>query len=172
MNSGQTAKVTRPQLSDLLSSELASIEFIAGTDESLFTVLEESPAVVALRAALGSGEVSELEIRKFTATLLRDFRSGELFEHDLILAALATTLSKNWNTPFAEEYIIDLAKLKSPEFRRSTAVARIAAKRLFDSTDTISRTYKPIADRSGEETWTLLPPSREECSDQVEEFTI
>lgn len=172
MNSGQTAKVNRPQLNRLLSSELASIEFIAGTDESLFAALAETRAVVALRDALGTGEISESEIREFTNTLLKDFRPGELFEHDLVLAALATTLSKHWNTPFAEEFIIDLAKLNSPEFRRSTAVARIAAEKLFESTETISRTYKPIDDRFATETWQLLPSSREECSDQLEEFTL
>ncbi len=172
MNSGPTAKANRLRLNRLLSSELASIEFISGTDESLFDALAESGAVIALRDALGTGEISESEIREFTDALLKDFRPGELFEHDLVLAALAVTLSKNWNTPFAEEFVIDLAKLRNIELRRSAGVARIAAQKLFKTTETISRTYKPIGARFGKDTWTLLPSSREECSDELMEFTL
>ena len=102
MNSGQTAKVIRPQLNRLLSSELESVEFIAGTDESLFAALAASGPVRELRDALGTGEISEAEIREFTNTLLKDFRPGHLFKHDVALAALATALSLNWNTSFAE----------------------------------------------------------------------
>ena len=130
--------ILRQPLSLLFSSEFDSLGFIAGNDESLFAALNGSPVVGELRAALGSGSVSENEIRRFTEQLMQDFRPGELFTHDLILAGLAVVLSRNWNTPFAEEFILDLARLKNPELRRSIAIARLAATNLVKCTDTIS----------------------------------
>lgn len=125
-----------------------------------------------MRKALGTGEVLEKEIRDFANCLLRDFRPGVLFEHDIALAAVAVALSRDWNTPFAEEYIIDLAKLKNPEMRRSIAIARIAARRLYQSTDTLSRSFRPSDSLEAIGTWQLIHPGREDCSDQLEEFIL
>lgn len=164
--------ILRQPFNLLFSSEFDSLGFIAGNDESLFAALNEHPAVNKLREALGSGSVSENEIRQFAEQLMQEFRPGELFTHDLILAALAIVLSRNWNTPFAEEFILDLAKLKNPELRRSIAIARLSAKNVVECTDTISRTYQPVHEQLPANEWRLLPTPREECFDQVEEFNL
>jgi len=145
---------------------------MAGSDDALYELLSQAKQVRALRAGLGTGELLEKEVREFTYRLLRDFRSGVLFEHDIALAALAVALSRDWNTPFAEEYIIDLAKLKNPEMRRSIAIARLAARRLYKSTDTLSRSFGSADNIEAIGNWHLIHPGREECSDQLAEFIL
>lgn len=172
MNTGQIVNTSHPRLRKLLSSGLDHRTHLAGSNEALYSLLSHSPEVRELRAALGTGEILESEIREFTAALLGDFRPGVLFAHDIILAAFAVALSREWNTPFAEEYIIDLAKLKNPEFRRSVPVARLAARRLYGTTDTLSRSFRATASLGAIEPWRLIHPGREECSDQRIEFTL
>ena len=172
MSTGQIDNTIHPQLRGLLSSALDFRAHIAGSNEALYAFLSQAQEVLDLRRALGSGEVLEKEIRDFTNRLLRDFRPNVLFEHDIALAALAVALSRDWNTPFAEEYIIDLAKLRNPEFRRSIAVARLAARRLYQNTDTLSRSFRSVDSFGEMGTWQLVQPSREECSDQLEEFIL
>lgn len=172
MSTGRTDGTIHPLLRGLSSSDLDGRASIAGTHEALYAILTRSREVLDLRRALGTGEVVEEELRDFANRLLLDFRPGVGFEHDTALAALAVALSRDWNTPFAEEYVIDLAKLRNPEFRRSIAVARLAAKRLYRRADTLSRDFRSSDDFPRMEHWRIVHPGREECSDRLEAYTL
>ncbi len=171
MNSGQTGKVSHKTLQGLLSSDLDVQASLAGSSAALYGMLASSPSVRELRRALNSGEVLENEIREFTNVLLSSFCAGVLFEHDVVLAAIAVALCR-WNTEFAEEFIIDLARLQNPEFRRSITVARIAAEHLYEKSETIYRNFRESVVAQPNDSWTMISPGREECADQIEEFTF
>lgn len=108
--------------------QLTSEHFIAsvGTISSvagLRRYLARSPFIKAIREALSSGEISEERVRRFSNHLLRDFRPGELFAHELALAAIAVALEGR-RTEFAEEFLLDLARLSIAEMPWSSPIAR------------------------------------------------
>lgn len=172
MSFGQTEKGMHPLLKGLFSSEFQSLALIAGSDQAFYAALLKSPVVNEIREGLFSGQLGEHEIRLFVEQLLLDFDPKELFAHDSILAALAVALSSKWNTPFAEEFIIDLARLSNPSFRRSIAVARMASKRLFGGTETTTRSYAIRWTVHPSRAWRLLPPQRDECIDHRGQFHL
>jgi hypothetical protein len=113
---------TQP-LEDLKSdSFIESVAFVA-TAPALHRLLRRAAQVRRTREALNSGALSEKQIRTFVSTLMNDFRHGEAFEHDLALAALAVALERR-ETPFAEEFLGDLARLETTEMSMSIRVAR------------------------------------------------
>jgi hypothetical protein len=90
-------------------------------------VLQDSPDVQRLERALRYGQVTSQEISEFVEQILKEFRRGELFRHDIALAALAVAM-EHWNNPFAEDFLIDLARTQRPEFRASFRIARESLK--------------------------------------------
>jgi hypothetical protein len=102
-------------------------------------ILQRSSEVRRLAIALRYGEITENDVRKFTAQLLKEFRSGEVFRHDIALGALAVAM-EHWEHNFAEEYLIDLARLQRPEFRASFRVARECLKARYEFPKTEIRT--------------------------------
>ena len=90
-------------------------------------VLQQSPEVRRLGAALRYGQVTGEAVRAFVDQLLSEYRPGELFRYDLTLAALAVAM-EHWTNSVAEEYLIDLARIRRPEFRASFRVARESLK--------------------------------------------
>ena len=93
-------------------------------------VLQQSPEVRRLGAALRYGQVTGEDIREFVDRLLSEYRPGELFRYDLTLAALAVAM-EHWSSSFAEDYLIDLARIQRLEFRASFRVARESLKARF-----------------------------------------
>jgi hypothetical protein len=73
--------------------------------------------------ALQTGELSDPLLRGFVSSLLTAFRKGEVFQHDMAVAAIAVALERE-TTPFAEEYLRDLARLQAAEMSMSIRVAR------------------------------------------------
>jgi hypothetical protein len=63
-----------------------------------------------IRNGLARGAVTEEGIRLFVSELMHHFEQNVQFFHEPALAALAVVL-ETWNTPFSEEYLIDLARL-------------------------------------------------------------
>jgi hypothetical protein len=105
-------------------------------------VLQRSPAVRALEAALRYGLIAETELRGFVSELMRAFRPGEVFQHDVALAALAVAM-EHWHNRFAEEYLLDLARVQRSEFRCSFRVARecLKARYAFPRTEVRTARY-------------------------------
>ncbi len=98
------------------------------TPEGLRHFLLRSPEVRDLRKALYQGTIAEETIRKFVSSLMRDFRAGYHFEHEFALAGLAVVLERR-PTDFAEEFLLDLAKLKLAEMPLCIRVARESVRR-------------------------------------------
>jgi hypothetical protein len=73
--------------------------------------LLRSPEVWAVRDAIRHGQISEDSIRSFADGLMEEFHRGIQFPHEVALAALATVLEQR-KTNFAEDFLIDLAKLR------------------------------------------------------------
>ena len=86
-------------------------------------VLQHSFDVHRLQVALRFGEVKEREFRDFVREVMADFRVGESFRYQLTLAALAVAVER-CDDSFAEEYLLDLARLVRPELSTSFRVAR------------------------------------------------
>lgn len=103
-------------------------------------VLQQTPEVRRLEVALRFGQVTATMVRAFTDQLLSAFRSGEAFPHDVALAAIAVAL-EHWNDAFAEEYLIDLARINRPEFRIATRIARECLKARFSFPRTQVKTF-------------------------------
>jgi len=168
MSFGQTGREMRPVFRNLLSPEFEADVTLAGTNEALYSMLASSAEVRDLRQSLRTEEVSDEEVRQFANTLLHEFRPGVLFPYDIVLAAIAVALG-NWRTPFATEYISDLARLRSAEFRRAIAVARIANRQRDRSAKTLGRSMI-LGTRTVAQSWRLITPRRDECLDSREEF--
>jgi hypothetical protein len=113
-------------------------------------VLQLSLPVRMLESALRYGQVTSADVGEFVSNLLMDFRPGEVFRHDIALAALAVAM-EHWHSAFAEEYLLDLARLQRTEFRCSFRVARecLNARYVFPRTQVKTTRYpQAVIDRS------------------------
>lgn len=116
-------------------SRLASKEFL---DEIGFVLpsvpmhrlLRSRPEVQVLKTSLKLGRISEKEVRLFVSGLLRTFEPGCVFAYDMTLAAIAAAM-EHWSHSFAEEYLLDLARVLRNELRCSCRVARECLKARF-----------------------------------------
>jgi hypothetical protein len=90
---------------------------------ALRRVLQGSPDVSVLDAAIRDGGITDRDIRTFVGRLMEGFRVGVPFRDDLALAALAAAM-ENWDSAFAEEYLDHLARLNRAELNASVHVAR------------------------------------------------
>lgn len=89
--------------------------------------LQRSAHVESVRLALGSGEISEETLRTFCANVLRELEHGKRLPHELAIAAIAVALETR-PTSFAEEYVLDLARLDLAELPIAIRVARKACR--------------------------------------------
>src|SRR5687768_8742705 len=94
---------------------LTTDEFIASigavsSPKALRKHLMQCAEVQAVRKALADGLITEATIERFTDELMDDFVRGTHFPHELALAALAVALETR-HTDFAENYLLDLARL-------------------------------------------------------------
>lgn len=122
----------------LKSDEFAiSAEAIA-TPEALRRHLLRSQEVRDIREALRQGAITETSIRTFVSSLMREFIAGKHFPHEMALAALAVALERR-PTDFAEEFLLNLAKLKLAEMPMCIRVARICVKQRTSLTRTIGK---------------------------------
>ena len=129
-------------LDHLKSEEFALSVGFPATPIALCQVLRRTEAVHNLRRCLEQGAVSEETIRAFVSALLAGFRVGQRFEHETVLAALAVVLERR-PTDFAEEFLLDLAKLKLAEMSRCIRVARECLKHRVTITQNKGKDFQP-----------------------------
>jgi hypothetical protein len=115
-----------------LLERLTSDDFIlstacVATSEALRHFLTRSEEVRDIRKAIEQGAITEEFIRVFVARLMEAFHAGERFEHEMAITALAVALERR-PTDFAEEFLMDLAKLKLAEMPLCIRVARECVK--------------------------------------------
>jgi hypothetical protein len=90
---------------------------------AVYRALQRSVDVENVRRALQSGEITEDTLRGFCASVLTDLEPGKRLPQELALAAIAVALESR-ATAFAEEYVLDLARLDRAEFPTAIRVAR------------------------------------------------
>ena len=108
--------------------ELVLLDFeasvVTSSASGLRALLRKSPQLHRLRAAHRSGAVTDDNIRQFVDSLFGEFATFESFPHQVALAALAV-LFENRHSPLAEEYLIDLSRVRTARLRMAASVARI-----------------------------------------------
>lgn len=109
----------------LLRGDLVASAFLLSTAEATRAFLRARPEVVALRAALTSGEITEADVRRFVNDLLGKFHRGTKFPGEILLAAIAAAV-ETLPGAFAEEYLHDLARLRIREISIAPRVARLS----------------------------------------------
>lgn len=134
----------RKVLDELISdSFVLSLGFLS-TPTTLRRQLLRSKEVREVREALQQGAITEKTIREFVSSLLASFRVGARFEHELALATLAVVLERR-PSDFAEEFLLDLAKLKLAEMPLCIRVARECLKHRPTVTRNKTGTFQPWA---------------------------
>jgi len=134
--------MSRKLLNELVSdSFVLSLGFIS-TPGALRLSLLHAKEVREVRDSLRQGAITEETIREFVSVLLAGFRVGQRFEHEMALAALAIVLERR-ATDFAEEFLLDLAKLRLAEMPLCIRVARECLKHRMTMTQNTSKDFRP-----------------------------
>ena len=113
-----------------LLNDLTSIDFYVSlgsvsSAHALRRCLRRTNQVEQLELALRRNVVTEENIRAFVAELMRHFKRGKQFPHEIALAVVAVCLEARY-TDFADEFLLELAKLDAyAEFALSPKVAKI-----------------------------------------------
>ena len=110
-------------------SILASPEFeaatVASTPNALRRVLLKRPEVRRLGRRYDAGDISDESLRQFVNRLLRRHGGTARFPYQTTLSAVAVMLEQRFS-PFAQEYLADLARVRSERFLIASRVARIS----------------------------------------------
>jgi len=111
------------------SQRLYEISGLINNADAQRDAFRQTSEIQELKLALKNGSVNEQQIRKYVDSILTNLRTGETFEGNIFLAAVAVALVDIHNS-FAEEFISDLAALKRSEMSASIRVAKscVAAK--------------------------------------------
>jgi len=110
-------------LDRLLSDDLLANACAFSTAPPLRQFFARRAEVREVGEALRRGSVGEEAVRDFLARLLGDLTAGVLFRHDLTVAALAVALEE-LRTPFADEFLRELADLRLAEVPLAPRVAQ------------------------------------------------
>ena len=156
------------QVLEALKTDEFALRFsYISSPRAIHRALQRSKDVEMLQLALQTGEITEETLRGFSAALLRDLEYGRRFPHELAIAAIAVALEAR-PTPFAEEFVMDLARLELPELPIAIRVAREACRELLrlpsnkTKAFSIAREEAPIAE------WQRAPDARRVMVSQSE----
>lgn len=116
---------------NLESSQIAQLTEIIGTPEGLRKALRKHDYVIAIRRAINEGAITPEYITKYVSDLFSGFKKGLLFPHEHVLSAFAVALETS-PLEIAEDYLLDLSKLRIMEMPISPRVARICLLNRFE----------------------------------------
>ena len=119
--------------------------YVAGTT-ALRRLLYSAGDVIRLKTALRQREIADEELSRFVSVILDSWRPAEHFGFDLSLAALAVAVELR-STPFVNEFLEDLAKIKRVEFHRSATIAKatlLHRQELVPALKSITVCWKPM----------------------------
>ena len=156
-----------------LRSDRFAIEFsFISNPRALHRALQRSEDVEELRNALGSGVISEETIRVFSADLLKEFQQGKRLPNELALAAFAVAFEARL-TPFAEEFVMDLAKLKLAELPIAIRVARHACQERLKLSDNKTKLFRISGEDTVPKDWQEAPePQKVNIGQSSERFLL
>ena len=147
-----------PKLDSLTTDEFALQLGVISNARAIHRRLQTCEEVHHIRTALKNGEISEESIRQFSAELLREYSPGQLFPHEMALAATAVMLETR-ATSFASEFIVDLARLELTELPIAIRVARESILVQATVTRNKSRLVKMPIEQEQPDEWQLKPDS-------------
>ncbi len=156
-------------LENLKNDEFAIKFSFISNPRAIYLALCRSEYVTNLRSALRSGEVTEETIRVFSANLLRELEYGKRFPYELALAAIAVTLETR-STPFAEEFILDLASLNLSELSIAIRVAREACQERLKHPANKTKCFSIGENEDLLTEWQIAPESRPVAVGQSDEY--
>lgn len=144
-------------LNALSSEEFEAKIAFASTAPVLRKLILGTPEFKRIREDLRLRLLSESKLRSFVEGLVEKLEKGRRFPYEAALAAIAVVLEAR-GTDFAEEYLLDLARLRLQETRNASAVAHESLRRWKRRTSETIRTFEvaPDDDEPGEEEFRLV----------------
>lgn len=115
--------MTTGQLLERLRSDEFEVPLVASTPRVLRQTLLRCPEIRKLRDAYDAGCLPDEQIRSFVDYLMRDGARGDRFPYQVAVAAIAVMLELRFS-PFADEYLSDLSRIRSERFSLASRVAR------------------------------------------------
>ena len=109
----------------LLKSEELDLDIPPTSSPRIFRdLLHARPQVQLVKGELANGQLSEQTVRQFINDLMQLFVRGKRFEYETALAATAVVF-EDYFSPYAEEFLTELAALRLSEIALATQVARL-----------------------------------------------
>ncbi len=102
-------------------------DYVASTAEALRVLLRRSPEVHEIREAYDAGAVTAATLRQFVQQMLAA-SSADSMPHEHALAAIAVVLEDRF-TGFSEEYLVDLARVRTARLAMASRVARVCLRK-------------------------------------------
>ena len=159
-------------LENLRSDRFALKFSFISNPRAIHIALQRSEDIEELRNALGSGVVSEEAIHAFSADLLKEFQQGKRLPNEFALAAIAVAFETRL-TPFAEEFVMDLAKLKLAELPIAIRVARHACQERLKLSDNKTRLFIISDEEAVSKVWQNAPkPQKVNIGQSSKKFSL
>jgi hypothetical protein len=115
--------MSHEDLEQLLAPDFGA-QVVASTPRILRLRLRRSPTVRELRKRYDEGALPDESLRRFVNGLLRQHTDPDSFPYQTALAAIAVVLEDRY-APLSEEYLIDLARVKTGRLSTASRVARL-----------------------------------------------
>ncbi len=130
---------------------IASVEFeaevVASTPSVLRELLRRRCEVIELRERYDCGFVADETLRGFVGSLLERGARCARFPYQIALSAIAVMLEDRF-TAFANEYLSDLARIRSDRFSMASRVAHLCLRARKSATQNAHRVFRPVSDLS------------------------
>ncbi len=111
-------------------------------------------------------------VRKGSAALLGNFECGKRFPYELALAAIPVALATR-PTPFAEEFVLDLARLELAELPIAIRVAREACQERLAVSASKTKMFTLVGEEAVPTEWRRAGESRQVMVGQsIERFEL
>ncbi len=159
--------MTHKVLETLKTDEFAVRFSYISNPRAIHRALQRSEEVETLQLALRNGEITEEAIRGFSTALLRDLEYGQRFPNELAIAAIAVALESR-PTSFAEEFVMDLARLELPELPIAIRVARGACQELLQLPGNKTKVFRIAEEEELTADWQWAPEARQVVVSQSE----
>ena len=127
--------------------QLVSLDFeasvVTSSASGLRALLRRSFQLRELRADHRSGAVTDDNIRQFVDSLFSEFATFESFPHQVALATFAVLFEVR-HSPLAEDYLIDLSRVRTARLRMASSVARICLRNRSLLPNVEARTFEQL----------------------------
>jgi len=114
-------------------------DYVASTAEALRALLRRSPEVRQIREDYDAGAVTAATLRQFVQQLFATSTADSMpYEH--ALAAIAVVLEDRF-TDYSEEYLVDLARVRTARLAMASRVARTCLRKRSHYAKTAAKSF-------------------------------